>query len=216
MKPELRGGPVAAVCPTCKAVTTFENAGGSCEQARRTPIDGGLGASFSRVVWLLLKCAGCGRAGLAEIACSQTVGVGKLLSFVPRAVDPVVLPEGVPEGIVSEFREAEACIASQTWRGASALFRSALEKTLRLNGYVKGSLADRIDAAAADNVITAARARRAHEDVRVLGNEVVHDDWRAVSEEEVEESHHYVQRVIEDLYDDRAEVEKVLKEKGRL
>jgi hypothetical protein len=46
------------------------------------------------------------------------------------------------------------------------------------NGYVNGPLRDRIDEAAADGTITAARSRRAHEDIRVLGNDVLHEDWR--------------------------------------
>ena len=42
-------------------------------------------------------------------------------------------------------------------RVCSALLRSALEKTLVANGYVKGSLKDRVDDAAKEGVITAAR-----------------------------------------------------------
>jgi hypothetical protein len=50
----------------------------------------------------------------------------------------------------------------------------------------------------------------------VLGNEVVHDDWRLVIEDEVVSALHYAQRVLEDFYDDRPSVEAVLKAKGRL
>ena len=101
-------------------------------------------------------------------------------------------------------------------------FRSALEKTLKINGYVKSNdpglrdLQKRIDAAAADGVITQARQKRAHDDVRALGNDVLHDDWREVSPEEVAAAHHYTQRTIEDFYDDRATVEAVLIAKGKL
>jgi hypothetical protein len=94
--------------------------------------------------------------------------------------------------------------------------RSALEKALKVNGYTKGSLQTKIDDAAADGVITAARKQRAHDDIRVLGNEVVHDEWRPVSAEEVKSALHYTQRVLEDFYDDRTAVEQVLKAKGRL
>jgi hypothetical protein len=65
-------------------------------------------------------------------------------------------------------------------------------------------------------VITAARQRRAHDEVRSLGNDVLHDEWRPVSEDEYEQAHHYVQRVIEDFYDHRAEVETLLVAKGRI
>jgi len=96
------------------------------------------------------------------------------------------------------------------------MVRSVLEKTLKANGYNKGTLYNKIDAAATDGIITASRSKKAHEDIRVLGNEVVHDDWRAVTEEEVMNSLHYSQRILEDLYDDRETVEKILKEKNRI
>jgi len=75
-----------------------------------------------------------------------------------------------------------------------------LEKTLKTNGYVKGNdpalkdLQERIDAAAADGAITDARRKRAHDEIRSLGNDVLHDDWRVVDDSEVEESHRYMQR----------------------
>jgi uncharacterized membrane protein YebE (DUF533 family) len=126
------------------------------------------------------------------------------------------MPNGTPAGISAEYREAELCASTGAWRGASALLRSALEKTLSENGYVGGPLAARIDAAAADGVITAARKQRAHDDVRVLGNDVLHDAWRVVTEEEYSAAHHYVQRIVEDFYDHRAEVEAALKAAGRM
>lgn len=99
---------------------------------------------------------------------------------------------------------------------AIALLRSALEKTLQTNGYARGTLPAKIDEAAADGVITAARSQKAHEDIRVLGNEVVHDEWRAVTEDEGQSALHYTQRVLEDLCDDRDPVERILIGKGRI
>ncbi len=116
----------------------------------------------------------------------------------------------------AEFREAELCAASGAWRGASALLRSTLEKVLKANGYVKGSLESKIDEAAADGVITDARRKRAHDDIRVLGNDVLHDEWRQVKEEEVTAAHQYAQRILEDFYDDRASVEAILVAKKRI
>lgn len=74
----------------------------------------------------------------------------------------------------------------------------------------------RIDDAAADGVITAARQKRAHDDVRVLGNDVLHEPWREVSPKEYEGARYYVQRILEDFYDSRAEVEATLVAKGRI
>ncbi|RIK94740.1 MAG: hypothetical protein DCC71_23230 [Proteobacteria bacterium] len=170
---------------------------------------------YSRVHYRLLRCSSCGRAGLAKFHDSGSPPAA-LEWFVPRAVAAAPLPGSVPVGITAEYREAELCASVEAHRAASALLRSALEKTLKANGYVTGSLQQKIDAAAEDGVITEARKRKAHEDIRVLGNEVVHDDWRSVSAQEVEAALHYVQRILEDLYDDRAAVEQVLAQNGRL
>jgi|SRR5580658_983712 hypothetical protein len=77
-------------------------------------------------------------------------------------------------------------------------------------------LQKRIDAAAADGAITDARRVRAHDEIRALGNDVLHDDWRLVTDEEVDAAHRYMQRILEDCYDDRATVEKILKAKKRI
>jgi hypothetical protein len=171
---------------------------------------------FGRAIYVLLRCAGCGRGGLATVYDNGNQVAGLLKDFYPFALESARLPEQVPVGVVGEYREAELCASVKAWRGASALLRSALEKTLEENGYSKGSLHQRINEAAADGAITAARSQRAHDDVRTLGNDILHDEWRPVSEEEYETAHHYVLRVLEDLYDDRATVEKLLIEKGRL
>ena len=132
------------------------------------------------------------------------------------------MPKNVPLDIKKEFREAELCASSGANRAASALFRSVLEKTLKANGYTKSndrSLVDlqkRIDAAANDGIITAARQKKAHDDIRSLGNDVLHDDWREVTDDEVEDAHHYTQRILEDFYDDRATVESLLRQAGKL
>jgi hypothetical protein len=62
---------------------------------------------------------------------------------------------------------------------------------------VNGSLAKRIDEAAEDGILTEARRKRAHEDIRVLGNDVLHEEWREITEEEVDLAHHYVQRILD-------------------
>jgi predicted NAD-dependent protein-ADP-ribosyltransferase YbiA (DUF1768 family) len=50
----------------------------------------------------------------------------------------------------------------------------------------------------------------------LFGNDVLHDEWREVTGEEYEAAHHYVQRIVEDFYDPRAEVEATLIKSGRL
>jgi hypothetical protein len=52
--------------------------------------------------------------------------------------------------------------------------------------------------------------------VRVLGNDVLHDEWREVKEGEFEEAHKYMQRILEDFYDLRPTVEARLKALKRI
>lgn len=73
-----------------------------------------------------------------------------------------------------------------------------------------------IDAAAADGVITQARKRRAHDEIRVLGNDVLHDEWQEIALDDVEAARHYAQRILEDFYDDRESVLKLLRTAGRV
>lgn len=208
---------VKAQCPDCGVIAVFDFK--STEREFGFVLQDGQhrfgNALFSRVHWKLLRCSNCGRAGLAKFH-DQNAPPTALETFYPRAIASAPLSKKVPEGIRNEYREAELCASVDAWRGASALLRSALEKVLKANGYTKGTLQAKIDAAADDGVITAARKQKAHDDVRVLGNEVVHDDYRAVSAEEVASALHYVQRVLEDLYDDRPTVEAILAEKKRI
>jgi hypothetical protein len=139
----------------------------------------------------------------------------KLKQFYPISVEHLTLPKSVPAELESEFREAELVASVGAWRAGSALMRSTLEKALKHSGYAKGTLAKLIDEAAADGAITASRSARAHEDIRVLGNDILHDDWREVSPNEFETSRRYTQRILEDLYDDRPGVLKLLAQKGR-
>lgn len=219
MEPKYRNGNVAARCPDCNgAVTTFEYSH-SGDEFGTIVVDGAHdfdGRRFSRVLYMLFRCAGCYRGGIGKIHDEGRVIDGTLEWFIPAAIEAAHIPDGVPEGILKEFREAELCATHGAWRGASGLLRSTLEKTLKANGYKDGNLASRIDEAAADGVITEARRKRAHEDIRVLGNDVLHDEWREVTPDEVFLSHRYVQRVIEDFYDDRKSVVSILMAKGRI
>ena len=210
---------VRANCPDCDgALTTFERSYGGRDLGHIVVnYSHHYGPRiYSRVLYLLLRCAGCGRGGLAKIHDDGSEQQTALEWFFPNSLGLAVLPDGVPGEISADFREAEICASFGARRGASALIRSALEKALKANGYVKRSLEANIDDAAGDGVITAARKQKAHDDVRVLGNDVLHDEWREVTDEEVELAIHYTQRVLEDLYDDRNSVENILLAKKRL
>jgi len=222
---------VLARCPDCNAVTSFDTKGHSNTNLGVVIIDSRHGfqdKTYTRILWQFFRCNVCNRGAVAKIHDGGNSQGAVLESFLPEAVESATIPIGVPEEIVKEFREAEVDAAHGAFRSASAMLRSVLEKTLKKNGYdeveytdsqgVKrksSALLHRIDAAADDGVITETRKKRAHESIRVLGNDVLHDDWREVTLEEFEEAHKYSQRVLEDFYDDRTTVEARLTAKGR-
>jgi hypothetical protein len=217
MPAEYVNGNVQATCPDCGAFATFEAVTGGKEfgvLARGGRVEY-QGHAYGRTLYRLLRCASCGRGGLSIVHDSGT-GPTTMSDFYPHSRETAPLPSPVPAGIVAEYREAELCASVGAHRAASALLRSVLEKTLKANGYTKGDLKAKINEAASDGVITAPRRQRAHDDIRVLGNDVLHDEWRQVTSDEYEGAHLYVQRILEDFYDNRAEVEAVLAKAKRI
>jgi hypothetical protein len=166
--------------------------------------------AFAKVLWSG-RHEGTGNATYPGDHC-------RLIYFFPESGSRLPLPNAVPSGIQNEFREGESCLGHECLRAAAGMFRSVLDKTMRANGYKpsKENLFDQIEAAAADGVITEARKIRAHNEIRVLGNDVLHDDWQEIPKEDVEASRHYCQRVLEDLYDDRASVLALIRKAKRI
>jgi hypothetical protein len=165
VKPVIDGENIRARCPTCDgALTTFES--------RKMGIGGhdaviGVnngpnvdGRYYQQTLYRGLRCAGCG-GGMAVYGASGQEAA--LIAFFPRSLDNLELPPDVPEDLRTEFRESELAASVGAWRAASAMLRSTLEKTLKHDGYLTGSLASKIDQAASDGVITAARSKRAHD-----------------------------------------------------
>jgi len=215
-------GNVQANCPDCNgALSIYEwSVGGSALGTvnKQTPYPSW---GNSILDYRFFCCAGCGRGGLGLIIWHGTRYPGdkrELIWFIPEAKEKLSLPGKVPEGIVNEFREAEKCMESECHRAAAGMLRSVLDKTMKANGYNdKGvSLEKKIEMAANDRVITEARKRRAHEEIRVLGNDVLHDEWHPIPPEDPESARHYCQRILEDLYDDRESVLSLLRSAGRV
>jgi Domain of unknown function (DUF4145) len=219
MTPQLVGINILADCPDCGVPTTFEHKKGGEESEFGTIIIYSehlyAGRRFSRLLHKLYSCAVCSRPGVATLHLSAGLHGATLEAFWPAGRPNEPLPTGVPEGVLREFREAEICMSVRAWRGAAALLRSALENVLLANGFNESDLYKKIEAASIAGVITSARRRRAQDLVRVLGNDVLHEEWRDVSGSEVQDSHHYVSRIVEDLYDDRETIETLLRESGR-
>lgn len=220
MEPIFENGNVRAFCPDCEAITNFEYQA-SGKEFGSILIDKAhyyKTIRYARMIYKLLRCAGCNRGGIAKIHIFDRYlhPDNVLEDFFPFSIEKVPIPKNVPEDIEKEFREAEVCASVKSFRAASAMLRSTLEKTLKHNGYTEGNLKEKIDSACGDGIITAARKQRAHEDVRVLGNDILHDEWREVTDIECEKAHHYAQRILEDFYDDRPSVENLLKVVNRI
>ncbi|MBO1928317.1 DUF4145 domain-containing protein [Thiomicrorhabdus sp. 6S2-11] len=218
-------GNITAFCPGCNgSKSTFEYMHQGSPLGHTIKSIHNLGPGGDRIIqFRLFRCAGCGTGGLGAIhvpsgSSQYPQQHMQLLNFSPESMDMLSLPRDVPEGLVSEFREGEKCMANGTIRAAAGMFRSVLDKTLRANGYkTKGkNLADQIDLAADDGVITKARQKKAHNEIRVLGNDVLHDEWHEIPEDDVLAARHYTQRILEDFYDDRDSVLELLREAGRI
>jgi hypothetical protein len=208
-------GHVQARCPTCSgALTSFligDPQRGDYGQLFRQ-LEGGCVETYR-----LARCSGRGAGALITL-----LNDGRhttLEDLYPEAEEHQILPARVPDVIVNEFREGEEYAEAGCYRAAAALFRSVLDKTLRSNGYKleKGTpLEQQIDLAAEDGVITASRRKRAHDEIRTLGNDALHDEWCKISAEEVQMAKEYAARLLHDFYDDRETVLSVLREKGRV
>ena len=219
MMPQYFSNHIRANCPNCEgALSNFHIVGGTGTHLPAIKKDGEHnfnGQKYNSIVYQLVQCAGCGRGGFCKVHINKS-GQGIVEEFFPLTTEISKLPESTPPDIVAEFRESETCASISAWRASSAMLRSTLEKVLKKNGYDDGGLERKINKAAEDGIITASRQKKAHEDIRVLGNDIMHDEWKNVTEEDYMSSHHYVQRIIEDFYDDRPSVEKILKDKKRL
>ena len=220
MKPEFVAGNVRADCPDCGVPTTFE--------FREPGERGEFGTiiinrthsfenkQYTRILYKLMRCIVCNRPGVATLHTPAQYMQSALESFWPTGIPHERIPENVPVHIQKELREAELCMSVEAWRASAAMLRSTLEKILIANGYDDRKLYQKIESAGSDGVITSARRQRAQDIVRTLGNDGLHEEWREVTQDEVDAAHKYVARVIEDFYDDRDTVLIVLGEKGRI
>jgi len=208
-------GNVTAACAGCGgALSTYEWAPFQQVAVVRN------GNTTRPTTYRLYRCNGCGRGAMAEIAQhgNNFPSGATLTQFYPSEKPSLALPPSVPDGISAEFREAETCMGVGCYRAAAGMFRSVLDKTMRANGYkLKNgtTLEQQIDLAGSDGAITQSRRLRAHDEIRVLGNDVLHDEWHPIDPADVLAAHHYAQRILEDFYDDRASVLKLLLAKGR-
>jgi hypothetical protein len=219
-------GTIIAHCPGChgaKSAYVWSSSKTGEFGSIKRPVSNGTSEHYES--YRLFRCGGCGRGGLGviiekiDIAGDYPIMFSKFDSFYPESGENLSLPENVPDGIKNEFLEAEKCFFNNCYRAALAMFRSVLDKTMRDNGFKtkeEKDLFKQIEAAMKDGILTQVRKKRAHNEIRVLGNDVLHEEWHSVPKEDVEVVRHYTQRILEDFYDDRETVIEQLKEKGRL
>ena len=211
-------GLIKCICPDCNAIANFDYKSSSREfgyvivekshQYKES--------AYARIIYTLFSCTGCGRGGIAKIHCNNNPHEGQVEDFYPVGIDKAKVPSNIPDEILAELSEAELCVSVKAWRAGSAMLRSVLEKVLAKNGYTENRLIDKIDAANRDGIITDSRTKKAQNEIRVLGNDILHDEWKLVTGEDFIVAYYYCQRIIEDFYDDRDTVENILKEKGRI
>ncbi len=219
MKPQLIANGVRARCPDCNgAITTFEFAGanggnGSLIQEAQHNYDS---QQFTRTLYYLGKCAGCGRGGLAKIHDYGRIQDGALEWFFPMSIESLEVPAKTYKPVRREFKEAELCASVGARRAGAAMLRSTLEKVLRDHGYTERHLTVNIKNAGEDGVITLVLKRQISEVVKVLGDEVLHKSWREVTEDEFALAHEYTQNILKNFYDYPDTVAEILKEKGRI
>jgi len=172
----------------------------------------------------LFRCENCYHAALAIIHMKHRPAeyprdIDKLVLFIPEAGERLPIPAGTPPGIHAEFREAELCRMVQCFRAAAAMFRSTMEKALKHNGYSKKeSLFDNIELAHKDNLLTAVHYQWAQRHIRIVGNDVLHDDRTPETEfdeAQVRDLQMHTQRILESLYADRDIVLQQLRKVGR-
>lgn len=207
---------IKCICPDCNALANFDFRSSTREYGsvvinKQHQYNG---KNYSRIIYMLFSCTGCGRGGIAKIHCNNAVCDGEVEDFYPVGIDKAKVPSDTPKEILAELNEAELCASVNAWRAGSAMLRSVLEKVLTENGYTEKRLINKIDAANKDGIITDSRTQKAHNEIRVLGNDILHDQWKPVTEKDFTSAYHYCQRIIEDFYDDRTTVENILKSKG--
>lgn len=221
MEAKLESGRVIAQCPTDQcggSLTTYEEVNSNA-QTRLSRSHRYKEESYAYEVWKLLQCANCKSGGIVKFHNSDgNYRDGTLEYFYPFSSIKTPLPAQVPDDIKKEYREAELCASVGAHRGASVLLRSTLEKTLKLNGYKSSDmgLERKIALAAKEGLLTDTLAKKALDKAKVLGDDVLHQDYRIILADEVNDSLKYVARVIEEFYEEREEVEKILVVKGRL
>jgi len=104
-----------------------------------------------------------------------TVSDSDIIEIWPKHVGGKEFPD-VPQHIASAADEAHRCFSIGSLRAAVLLARSVVEATAKEKGITRGTLANRIDEMADQNLVREYVKDGAHE-VRHLGNDMAHGDF---------------------------------------
>lgn len=147
-----------SICPHCGVNTP------NLEQVRdfeTKPSD-----SSNKRFWRVYVCSRCGGA----VTAFSTKPGGQVVDYFPSIKE---VDEFIPEDPRDFLQQAIACIHAPS--GAIMLAASAVDSMLKIKGYKKGVLNDRIKEAAKDKLITEEMSKWAHE-VRLDANAQRHAD----------------------------------------
>lgn len=214
---EIRGNNFVARCVVCDEALSSYEAQSSFSESFTSWFESRNGhrCHGKRLHFVFCKCTGCGMGAIAKYI-EDVDGIKHLRDFYPEAPIKLKLPSNTPKDILSEFRSAERCASIHEYRPAGAMLRSTLEKVLNDHGYDERYLTNNINNATKEGVLTIALQKRAFNIVKALGDEILHQSWRNITEEQYEDSHEYTQRIIENFYDDPETVREILIEKKRI
>lgn len=225
MSVQLKGNNVIANCPDCDgAKTTFEFRDTNSGREYGYVVDDvhhqlfdetGTPHTGKRRIYRLLKCSTCGRAGMSQVS-EGVNGRVYLIDFYPHSTVVLEVPKGTPEGVLSEFREAEDDASHENFRSAGAMLRSTIEKVLQNHGYTDYSLKKNIENAQKEGLFTRVLKNKTENVVKTLGDTILHREWRKITESEYNEAHQYTKQLIDAFYSDPKEVLVLLMEAGRL
>ncbi|QAB15838.1 DUF4145 domain-containing protein [Hydrogenovibrio thermophilus] len=126
-----------------------------------------MGANYR--VWNVYACERCG----GVVTAASFADRGEVVEIYPL---PKSIKEDIPERPRSFLQQAIDSLHAPS--GAVMLAASAVDSMLKLKGYAKGSLYDRIEKTVKDHVITQDMATWAHE-VRLDANDQRHADEEA-------------------------------------
>jgi hypothetical protein len=227
--PEAHDGPPDShrphgLCPRCDKQSSFETTG-----SLPVTFDGGTAYPEGRSPYPThdeqatgFVCRSC-RQGFVVVE-SQWAG-GMMKRGNPKAygalewrghhwwpVPGAVLHESVPPPVRSAFDEACKCLASDCPRASAAMARCALEGIVVDQGETKGLLVQRLKNLADKGILQPTLAAWSKE-VRLLGNDAVHDLTVPVAKEDAQQLVDFIRELAKYLYVMPHELQKHLAKK---